>query len=78
VTETCKVFNHLNADLNSICYLLALLGAHYIFHVSGLRVNDVFYKHFKQFVVLNMNVKVCLKRVHELVLNQKIKYYLSS
>ena len=25
--------------LNPICHLLALLGAHYIFHVSGVRVN---------------------------------------
>jgi len=32
-------FNSLNTELNPICYLLALLGAHHIFHVSGLRVN---------------------------------------
>ena len=31
--------NPLNAELNPICHLLALLGAHHIFHVSGLRVN---------------------------------------
>ena len=30
--------NPLNAELNPICYLLALLGAHRIFHVSGLRI----------------------------------------
>ena len=30
--------NHLNAKLNPICHLLALLGAHHIFHVSGLMV----------------------------------------
>ena len=30
--------NPLNAELNSICHLLALLGAHHILHVSGLRV----------------------------------------
>jgi len=35
-----KVINPLNPELNSICQLLALLGAHYIFHVSGLRVNE--------------------------------------
>jgi len=28
-------FNPLNAELNPICHLLALLGAHYIFHISG-------------------------------------------
>jgi hypothetical protein len=31
-------FNPLNAELNPICHLLALVGAHHIFHVSGLRV----------------------------------------
>ena len=28
-----KVFNPLNAELNPICYLLALLGAHHFLHV---------------------------------------------
>ena len=32
--------NALNAQLNPICHLLALLGAHHIFHVSGLRVKN--------------------------------------
>jgi len=31
-------FNPLNAKLNPICHLLALLGAHHILHVSGIRV----------------------------------------
>jgi hypothetical protein len=29
----------LNAKLNPICHLLALLGAHLIFHVSRIRFN---------------------------------------
>jgi hypothetical protein len=32
--------NPLNAELNPICYLLALLGAHPIFHVSRIRVKE--------------------------------------
>ena len=31
--------NPLNAELNPICHLLALLGTHHIFHISVLRVN---------------------------------------
>jgi len=31
-------FNPLKAELNPICHLPALLGAHHIFHVSGLTV----------------------------------------
>ena len=30
--------NPLNPELNPICYLLALLGAHHFFHVSRIRV----------------------------------------
>jgi len=30
--------NLLNAELNPICHLLALLGAHHILHVSRIRV----------------------------------------
>jgi hypothetical protein len=30
--------NPLNAELNPICHLLELLGAHHILHVSGVRV----------------------------------------
>jgi len=36
-----KILNPLNAELNLICHLLALLGAHHIFHVSGLRVKSL-------------------------------------
>jgi hypothetical protein len=35
------ITNPLNAQLNPICRLLALLGAHHIFHVSGLRVKKI-------------------------------------
>ena len=31
-------FNPLNLELNPICYLLALLGAHHFYHVSRIRV----------------------------------------
>jgi len=41
-----RQFNPLNAEINPICHLLALLGAHHILHVSGLRVN------IQQFYVL--------------------------
>jgi len=30
--------NPLKAELNPICHLVALLGAHHTLHVSGLRV----------------------------------------
>jgi len=39
--ETCsylQLFNPLKPELNPICYLLALLGAHHFLHVSRIRV----------------------------------------
>jgi len=35
------LFNPLNAELNPICHLLALLGSHHILHVSGIRVKYI-------------------------------------
>jgi hypothetical protein len=39
-TGARKMFNinPLNAELNPICHLLVLLGAHHILHVSRIRV----------------------------------------
>jgi len=34
-------FNPLNAELNPICYLLALLGAHHFLHVNRIRVKPL-------------------------------------
>jgi len=34
------LFNPLNAELNPICHLLALLGAHHILHISRIRVKE--------------------------------------
>jgi len=44
-----QFINHLNAELNPICHLLALLGAHHILHVSRIRV-----KYYFSSSVLNM------------------------
>jgi len=41
VTYTRYCINSLNAELNPICHLLALLGDHLILHVSRIRVNTI-------------------------------------
>ena len=38
--DLCSI-NPLNAELNTICCLLALLGAHHFFHVSRIRVKSL-------------------------------------
>jgi len=39
-TTTVQI-NPLNAELNPICYLLALLGAHHFLHVSRIRIKSL-------------------------------------
>ena len=43
------LINPLNAELNPICHLLALLGAHHILHVSRMRVNSRYVSCWKYF-----------------------------
>jgi hypothetical protein len=38
LNNRCAI-NPLNAELNPVCHLLAMLGAHHILHVSWIRVN---------------------------------------
>ena len=38
ITDFQYLFNPLNPELNPICYLLALLGAHHFLHVTRIRV----------------------------------------
>jgi hypothetical protein len=52
--ENCH-FNSLNAELNPICHLLALLGAHHIFHVSRIRVK------LRKFILTLFYVLFCPK-----------------
>jgi hypothetical protein len=37
--------NPLNAELNLVCHLPALLGAHHILHISRIRVNIQYFYH---------------------------------
>jgi len=38
---TVSIINPLKPELNPICYLLALLGAHHFLHVSRIRVKFI-------------------------------------
>ena len=39
LAKLIHLLNPLNVELNPICHLLALAGAHHFVHVSRLRVN---------------------------------------
>ena len=46
------VLNPLNPELNPICYLLALLGAHHFLHVSRIRVKLLTYRRLMLYVYI--------------------------
>jgi hypothetical protein len=59
-TNSTKVFNPLNAELNPICYLLALLGAHHILQVSRIRVK--IFTHLFSHINISTEIRLYFKK----------------
>ena len=51
-TLDCTLFNPLNPELNPICYLLALLGAHNFLHVSRIRVKSLSLRRLMSYIYI--------------------------
>ena len=51
-----KHLNPLNAELNPICYLLALLGAHHFLHVSRIRVKSLTIRLLMSYIYIYINI----------------------
>jgi hypothetical protein len=64
-----QLINPLNAELNSICHLLALLETYYTFHVSELRVKQREIKTTSQF-------HFCVIKLKSLFLGANIYIYI--
>ena len=47
-----EAFNPLNPELNPICYLLALLGAHHFLHVSKIRVKILTFRRLMSYIYM--------------------------
>ena len=47
---SAPVVNPLNPELNPICYLLALLGAHHFLHVSRIRVKSLAFRRLMSYI----------------------------
>ena len=45
-------FNPLNAELNAICHLLALLGVHHFLHVSRIRVKSLTLRQLMSYIYI--------------------------
>ena len=48
------LFNPLKPELNPICYLLALLGAHNFLHVSRIRVKSLTFRLLMSYIYIYM------------------------
>ena len=44
--------NTLNPELNPICYLLALLGAHHFLHVSRIRIKSLTFRLLMSYIYM--------------------------
>ena len=49
-TKRIGNINPLNPELNPICYLLALLGAHHFLHVSRIRVKLLTFRRIMSYI----------------------------
>ena len=50
--QTRHFFNPLNPELNPICYLLALLGAHHFLHVSRITVKLLIFRRLMSYIYI--------------------------
>ena len=50
----CRYLNPLKPELNPICYLLAILGAHHFFHVSRIRVKLLTFRLLMSYIYIYM------------------------
>jgi len=51
--------NPLNEKLNPICHVLALLGAHFILHISKIRVNHTCIAQCSMSQIIHISKKKC-------------------
>jgi len=58
IANNVAKFNPLNAELNPICHLLALLGAHHILHISRVRAKYIKLMHTEHYRTVKKNDKV--------------------
>ena len=56
--------NPLNAELNPICYLLALLGAHHFLHASRIRVKSLTFRLLMIYIYIYMYIYIYIYMEH--------------
>jgi len=81
----CLAFNPLNTELNQVCHLLALLGAHHILHVSRVRVKLVAFvtsllcdQEYNPFSLLHFFCQQCSCICHQSVMWSRVQSIFSA
>ena len=62
--HTVMFLNPLNAELNPICYLLALLGAHHFLHISRIRVKSLTLRQLMSYIYIYGALILDVSRSH--------------
>jgi hypothetical protein len=74
-------FNPLNSELNPVCHLLTLLGAHHILHVSRIRVNDLRHRSSRGpttriWIIVWNNLTDCLNFNNHTIISYSVMYFI--
>jgi len=66
--ELVIIINSLNPELNPICYLLALLGAHHFLHVSRIRVKFLSLRLIMSYIYIYIDIYIYTYMEHLLLM----------
>ena len=58
IKRKLTIINPLNAELNPICYLLALLGAHHFLHVSRIRIKSLTFSLLMSYIYIYIYIYI--------------------
>ena len=61
IIGTREGINPLNPELNPICYLLALLGAHHLLHVSRIRVKLLTFRLLMSYIYIYIYIYIYME-----------------
>ena len=67
--DTNKSVNPLNPELNPICYLLALLGAHHFLHVSRISVKLLTFRRLMSYIYIYIYIYIYMEHPFLMVLD---------
>ena len=68
-----ETFNPLNAELNPICHLLALLGVHHFLHVSRIKVKSLTLKLLMSYIYIYIYIYIYMEHLFLIFLDHTLQ-----